>query len=176
MILIQKNLQWTAAQTFRSAGVTRYEEGLDVGYRYFDTYGVPVLFPFGHGLHYAAFAYEGLACKVGKEGLELSYTLKNTSARDGKEVSEVYVHECAPLVYRPEKELKAFAKTTVAAGKRVKVEHLLPLRAFAHWSSSKDAWEVTDGVFEVLVGASSADIRLRVKVRIEDGKIALLGK
>ena len=165
-----------AAQTFRSAGVTRYEEGLDVGYRYFDTYGVPVLFPFGHGLHYAAFAYEGLACRVGKEGLELSYTLKNTSARDGKEVSEVYVHECAPLVYRPEKELKAFAKTFVAAGKRVKVEHLLPLRAFAHWSSSKDAWEVTDGVFEVLVGASSADIRLRVKVRIEDGKIALLGK
>lgn len=163
-----------AAHTYRNGGVTRYEEGLDVGYRYFDTYDVPVLFAFGHGLHYASFDYLDLCCKAEEDKLVISYTIENTSERDGKEVSQVYVRERAPLVYRPEKELKAFAKTFVAAGKQEKVTHTLGIDAFSHWSTSTDRWEATDGIYEVLVGASSQDIRLRIKVRVEGGKIALL--
>lgn len=163
-----------AVRAYRCAGVTRYAEGLDVGYRYFDTYDVPVQFPFGHGLHYASYAYADLKCMPKGDGLEISYAIQNTSEREGKEVSQVYVRERTPLVYRPKKELKAFAKTFVCAGKNKTVTHFLDMSAFAHWSVSQNRWEVTDGVYEVLVGASSADIRLRAKLRITDGKIQVI--
>ena len=165
----------SAVNSFRCAGVTRYSEGLDIGYRYFDQYDVPVQFPFGHGLSYAAFVYGGLQCKVQGTGLEISYEIRNVSQRSGKEVSQIYVRECTPLVYRPVKELRAFAKTQIAAGDSVTVRHTLGPRAFSHWSSSQDAWEITDGVYEIMAGASAADIRLKVKVRITDGQIAVIG-
>lgn len=163
-----------AVRAYRCAGVTRYAEGLDVGYRYFDTYDVPVQFPFGHGLHYASYVYADLKCMPKGDGLEISYAIQNTSDREGKEVSQVYVRERAPLVYRPKKELKAFAKTSVCAGKSKTVTHFLDMSVFAHWSVSQNRWEVTDGLYEVLVGASSADIRLRAKLRITDGKIQVI--
>ena len=163
-----------AVRAYRCAGVTRYAEGLDVGYRYFDTYDVPVQFPFGHGLHYASYAYADLKCMPKGDGLEISYAIQNTSEREGKEVSQVYVRERAPLVYRPKKELKAFAKTFVCAGKSKTVTHFLDMSVFAHWSVSQNRWAVTNGIYEVLVGASSADIRLRAKLRITDGKIQVI--
>lgn len=163
-----------AARAFRCAGVTRYAEGLGVGYRYFDTYDVPVQFPFGYGLHYASYAYADLTYAPKGDGLEISYVVRNTSGRDGKEISQVYVRERAPLVYRPKKELKAFAKTFVCAGKSKTVTHFLDKSAFAHWSVSQNEWEVTDGIYEILVGASSADIRLRAKIRIRGGEIQII--
>ena len=84
-----------AANTFFTAGVTRYQEGLDVGYRYFDTYGEPVLYPFGHGLSYSAFSYEDLRLRVAAIRISIEYTLRNLSERDGKEVSQIYVRHCA---------------------------------------------------------------------------------
>lgn len=161
-------------QSYLHAGVTRYQEGLDVGYRYFDSYGVPVQFPFGHGLSYASFLYKNLQLKATEDGLEVSYKIENTSAQDGKEVSQVYVRECAPLVYRPKKELKAYAKTYVAAGCSAQETHTLGKRAFAHWSAANDAWEVTEGVYEIMVGASVSDIRLSAKIRVEGGKVHVL--
>ena len=86
----------------------------------------------------------------------------------------MYVRECAPLVYRPKKELRAFAKTEVRAGAKAQVAHRLCERAFAHWSTANDRWEVTDGIYEIMVGASVADIRLRAKIRVGDGKIEVL--
>ena len=163
-----------AANVYRCAGVTRYAEGLDVGYRYFDTYDMPVLYPFGYGLSYSEFTYGGLRLKADGMALEVSFEVGNASERDGKEVSQVYVRECAPLVYRPKKELKAFAKTEVCAGGTERVTLRLKERAFSHWSVSKDRWEVTDGIYEIMVGASVADIRLRAKVRIGSGNIELL--
>ena len=163
-----------AANAYRCAGVTRYAEGLDVGYRYFDSYDVPVLYPFGYGLSYSAFTYSGLRLKADGMALEIGYEIENISNRDGKEISQVYVRECAPLVYRPKKELKAFAKTQVCAGGRAQVAHRLCERAFAHWSTANDRWEVTDGIYEIMVGASVSDIRLCAKVRIADGKIEVL--
>src|SRR5699024_5297528 len=100
----------SAAESFMSAGVTRYQEGLDVGYRYFTTYDVPILFPFGHGLSYAAFEYSDLALQPMETGVRVSFAVENISDRDGAEAAQVYVHECAPLVYRPTRELKGFVK------------------------------------------------------------------
>lgn len=160
-----------AVNACRVAGVTRYQEGLDVGYRYFDTYGVPVLFPFGHGLSYSEFTYKELSLTAEKDGLRVSCSVENVSARDGKEVVQAYVHECAPLVYRPKKELKAFSKSEVKAGAIVKFAFRLDAGAFAHWSVSENRWEITDGVYEILVGASSQDIRLTGKITIENGNI-----
>ena len=77
-------------------------------------------------------------------------------------------------LYRPIKELRAFAKTDIRAGGTERVTLRLKERAFAHWSVSKDRWEVTDGIYEIMVGASVADIRLRAKVRIGSGNIELL--
>lgn len=165
-----------AANSYIDTSVTRYTEGLDIGYRYFDRHGADVLFPFGFGLGYSQFAYSDLRVAVGKDGVEISYDIKNVSRICGKEVSQVYVREVAPLVYRPYKELKAFDKREIAAGVTATVQMALPLSAFAHWSESESAWTVSDGVYEILVGASSADVRLRMKVYVDNGKISTIGK
>lgn len=163
-----------AANCYTDSKVTRYEEGLDVGYRYYDTYSVPVLFPFGHGLSYSKFVYGGLKLKTDGETLEVSYEIENNSARDGKEISQVYVRAMSSYVYRPYKELKGFAKTLVKAGGTEKVTITLDSRAFEYWSTATDCWETEDGVYEIIVGASCADERLRAKIKIENGEISVL--
>ena len=157
-----------AANTYKCAGVTRYQDGLDVGYRYYDTYEVPVAFPFGHGLSYSSFAYSGLTAVREDDVVKVCFEVENTSRIDGKEIAEVYVRECAPLVYRPLKELKGYAKEAVGAGKRKKFCVELPMRAFAHWSTAIDRWEVTEGDYEILIGASSEDIRLRARLTLPE--------
>lgn len=162
-----------AVRTYRAAGVTRYSEGLDVGYRYFDTYGVPVLYPFGHGLGYSEFVYRDLRLSLKDGNVIAEYVIENVSDRDGKEVSQVYVGEYASLVYRPKKELKAFSKDLVKAKKSVKVRAELDFRAFAYWNTARDRWTVEDGVYEIFVGASCVDVRLRAKITVEDGQFKL---
>ena len=87
------------ANAYSDSKVTRYEEGLDVGYRYYDTYGIPVLFPFGHGLSYAEFEYSEITLKKDGTSLEVCYNVKNTSSTDGKEVSQVYVRAVSSYIY-----------------------------------------------------------------------------
>ena len=163
-----------AVNAYRVAGVTRYQEGLDVGYRYFVTYEVPVLYPFGYGLSYSEFTYKELLLTAEEDGLRISCSIENISSRDGKEIVQVYVRECAPLVYRPKKELKAFSKSEVKAGQTKPFEFVLHGDAFAHWSVTENKWEITDGVYEIFVGASSQDIRLTGRIAIENGKIIVL--
>ena len=158
----------------RADGVTRYQEGLDVGYRYFDTYNEPVAYPFGHGLSYSEFAYKELKLKAQGDKLDVKFKIKNASERDGKEVAQVYVRPIAPLVYRPNKELKAFCKTEIKAGEREEIKITLDKKAFAYWSTAIDGRKTDDGLYEILVGASSADIRLAAKVDITDGEIKVL--
>lgn len=162
------------AMGYLDSKVTRYEEGLDVGYRYYDTYGVPVLFPFGFGLSYSCFVYENLSLNIKNKILIVNYHIKNDSDTDGKEVSQVYVRAIAPYVYRPYKELKGFAKTLVKAGKTEKVSVKLDRRAFEYWSTAENAWKVEDGVYEIIVGASCEDEKLRAKIKIINGEIILL--
>ena len=159
--------------SYCDALVARYEEGLDVGYRYYDTYNIPVAFPFGHGLSYADFSYSALKAQAG-EKLTLSFSLENTSSVSAKEVYEVYAHTIENFVYRPEKELKAYGKVQLGAHEKKEIEVVLDRSAFAYWSTATDDWKVDDGVYEIMIGASSRDIRLSLQVEIKAGKLTVL--
>lgn len=145
----------------------RYDEGIFIGYRWFEKHEIAVQFPFGYGLSYAKFEYSDLQLnKLGETDYEISYLVKNVSNVDGKEVSQVYVRDLAAMVSRPEKELKGFAKTQLKAGEEKRVTVKLNARSFAYYSVNLGKWYVENGTFEILVGASSQDIRLKEKLFI----------
>ena len=152
-----------AKDNFAGAGRTvQYREGLYVGYRYYQTAGVPVAFPFGYGLSYTSFAYSDL--KVTADSVTLTVT--NTGARDGAEIVQVYIAKPGAEIFRPVQELKAFARVPLAAGESRTVTLPLDDKAFRYWNTSTDGWEIEGGRYEVSVGASSADIRLTADVDI----------
>ena len=152
-----------ARDNFAGAGRTvQYREGLYVGYRYYQTAGVPVAFPFGYGLSYTSFAYSDL--KVTADSVTLTVT--NTGARDGAEIVQVYIAKPGAEIFRPAQELKAFARVPLAAGESRTVTLPLDDKAFRYWNTSTDGWEIEGGRYEVRVGASSADIRLTADVDI----------
>ncbi len=155
-----------AATGYADSKITRYDEGLNVGYRYYDTYGVPVLFPFGFGLSYSRFVYKDLKIKQDGKTLEVGFEIENVSDTDGKEVSQIYVRALNSCVYRPYKELKGFAKTFIKAGQSAKVSVKLDGRAFEYWSVANDGWQTEDGVYEIIVGASCKDVKLKSKIKI----------
>lgn len=157
----------------RTAGVTRYAEGLDVGYRFFMSRRKPVCYPFGFGLSYSEFVYSDLVLDYSGDNLRVAYKISNHSQRDGKEISQVYVRPITSYVYRPERELKAFSKDEIGAGKTVNVGIRLDLKAFAYWSAACDDWTVDDGVYEICIGASVSDIRLKGTVCVSNGKIII---
>ena len=149
---------------YRDEAVMVYSEGLNVGYRYFDSFDVPVLFPFGFGLSYSEFRYGNLT--VGKDGenIKVRFEIENVSDMDGKEAAQLYVREITKEVYRPYQELKVFKKVFVKAREKAAVEFVLDRSAFAYYSVAKDRWTVKPGVFEIRVGASVSDIRLTKKI------------
>ena len=152
-----------AKDNFAGAGRTvQYREGLYVGYRYYQTAGVPVAFPFGYGLSYTSYAYSDL--KVTADSVSLTVT--NTGARDGAEIVQVYIAKPGAEIFRPAQELKAFARVPLAAGESRTVTLPLDDKAFRYWNTRTDCWEVEGGRYEVRVGASSADIRLTANVDI----------
>lgn len=152
-----------ARDNFAGAGRTvQYREGLYVGYRYYQTAGVPVAFPFGYGLSYTSYAYSDL--KVTADSVSLTVT--NTGARDGAEIVQVYIAKPGAEIFRPAQELKAFARVPLAAGESRTVTLPLDDKAFRYWNTRTDCWEVEGGRYEVRVGASSADIRLTANVDI----------
>ncbi|MEF2887792.1 glycoside hydrolase family 3 C-terminal domain-containing protein [Gemmiger sp.] len=152
-----------ARDNFAGAGRTvQYREGLYVGYRYYQTAGVPVAFPFGYGLSYTSFAYSDL--KVTADSVTLTVT--NTGARDGAEIVQVYIAKPGAEIFRPVQELKAFARVPLAAGESRTVTLPLDDKAFRYWNTRTDGWEIEGGRYEVRVGASSADIRLTANVDI----------
>lgn len=145
-----------------------YKEGIFVGYRHYDREQKEVLYPFGHGLSYASFAYSNLAVESAGRGEYLvSYDITNTSDIDGKEVSQVYIKDMFASVVRPEKELKGFSKDLIKAGETKRITVKLNARSFAYYSVALDEWTVENGDFVVMVGASSRDIRLTKQLRIE---------
>lgn len=104
------------ATEYRDSQVTRYQEGLDVGYRYYDRHPEAVQFPFGYGLSYTKFSYGGLNARTDGKRVTIRFEIKNEGTRAGKEVAQVYIRPCMPMVYRPVKELKGFVKAEVKAG------------------------------------------------------------
>ncbi|NCN04027.1 MAG: glycosyl hydrolase [Spirochaetales bacterium] len=148
-----------------------YAESVYVGYRYYDTTKTEVLFPFGHGLSYTTFDYHGLLVSGPDEegNVEVRFTLTNTGTRSGKEVVQVYVHDPDSTVFRPKKELKGFFKVILPAGEFQEVSLTLDRRAFCFWDSGFQDWKLEAGNFEILVGASSTDIRLSGSVAFTAG-------
>ena len=152
-----------ARDHFAGPGRTvQYREGLFVGYRYHQTAGVPVAFPFGHGLSYTQFAYSDLHADAHSATL----TVTNTGDRAGAEIVQLYVAKPNAEIFRPAQELKAFAKVQLAAEESKTVTLTLDDKAFRYWNTRTDSWEVEGGTYELRVGASSADIRLTAAVEV----------
>jgi len=145
-------------------GTVVYEEGLLVGYRWFDTKQITPLFPFGHGLSYTTFKYSNLHLVPGQDASRLPVTvefeLANSGQRAGAEVAQVYVQEMNPALPRPLKELKGFQKVLLQPGEKQKVSVTLDRNAFAHYDPDKNGWVADQGTYNILVASSSRDIRL----------------
>ncbi len=156
----------------------QYREGIYVGYRYYDKAQQPVLFPFGHGLSYTTFEYSDLHISPveiqAPYELKVSLTIKNTGQVDGAEVVQVYVGAVDSPVFRPEKELKEFAKIFLKAGEAKQVIFTLAERAFAIFDVNLGGWVVPSGEYQIAVGASSRDIRLQGKVKIQGADIRVM--
>ena len=152
-----------AKDNFAGAGRTvQYREGLYVGYRYYQTAGVPVAFPFGYGLSYTSFAYSELKA----DARSVTLTVTNTGSRAGAEIVQVYAAKPDAQIFRPAQELKAFTKVWLEAGESKTVTLPLDDKAFRYWNTKTDSWEVEGGTYELRVGASSADIRLTAAVEV----------
>jgi beta-glucosidase len=152
-------------------GQVRYGEGIFVGYRYYDAREQPVLFPFGHGLSYTTFEYSAprLSSTAVRDvdGVTVSVDVTNTGAVAGKEIVQVYVHDRQASLLRPPKELKGFAKVELQPGETQTITVALDFRAFAFFHSGHGRWIVEDGEFDILVAASSADIRGAATVTVQ---------
>lgn len=151
-------------------GHARYGEGIFVGYRYYDQKELEPLFPFGHGLSYTTFGYSNLKLSAEKlteaETLTVSVDITNTGAVTGREVVQVYARDVHSKVARPEKELKAFRKVSLKPGETQTVTLTLDREAFWYFDTAQNGWAVEPGLFEILVGSSSRDIRLKAAVEI----------
>ncbi len=152
-------------------GEVRYGEGLFIGYRYYDARQIPVQFPFGHGLSYTAFAYGNPKVSTTSfrdvDGVTVSVDVTNTGKVAGKEIVQVYVHDHKSGLVRPPKELKAFAKVALKPGETKTVSLHLDFRAFAYYHPAYRQWITEDGEFDLLIGASSADIRCTQTVTLK---------
>lgn len=151
-----------------------YSEGVFVGYRYYESKEMPVLFPFGYGLSYTTFEYSNL--KVEKESMKESETVKvtvdvkNSGSRAGKEVVQLYVGKKDGSVVRPVRELRAFDKIELKPGETKTVEFVLGSRAFAYWEMEISDWFVESGAYEIQIGKSASEIILSHEIRVEGEK------
>lgn len=152
--------------TYRDESVMVYEEGLNVGYRYFETKGVKVLYPFGYGLSYSEFEYSDLKVEVKDDHVDVKLQVENVSDVDGKEVIQLYVNEVHPVVYRPVRELKAFDKVFVKAHNKVEVKFRLEREVFSYFSSSKGKWTVNPGNFIIEIRRNAHEIELVERISI----------
>ena len=139
-----------------------YREGLYIGYRYFTTAGKAVRFPFGYGMSYTTFAYSDMAAD--EQGVSLTVT--NTGSVAGTEIVQLYISKKDGQIFRPVKELKGFARVTLAPGEKQRITIALDDKAFRFWNVKADRWEIEGGEYELLVGASVEDIRLCEKISV----------
>jgi len=156
--------QWSDHPAFTNYPGGVYTEGLYVGYRHFDKYGIEPLYPFGHGLSYTTFDYRDLvidATGIARDGtVQVRLLVQNTGSRAGAAVVQVYVRDVAGSVDRPVKELKGFSKVHLQAGEEKMVSVPLDWSSFAYYDTISGGWTVEPGAFDILVGTSSRDIRL----------------
>ena len=153
------------------AGEVRYGEGLFIGYRYYDSREMPVLFPFGYGLSYTTFSYSNakVSAQTFKDvdGVRVSVDVTNTGKLAGKEIVQVYVHDQKSRLVRPQKELKGFAKVELQPGEMKTVSIQLDSRAFAYYHPEYKQWITEEGDFDILIAASATDVRHALTVTLQ---------
>lgn len=153
-----------ACAYFPSKGRTaEYREGLYIGYRYYDTANIPVRYPFGHGLSYTTFLYSDIHAEKDR----VTFTIANAGAWDGAEVAQVYVSCKDGNVFRPQKELKGFAKVFLKAGESRTVSVSLDDKAFRYFNVKTNRWEVESGIYTISVASDAAHVRLSANIRVE---------
>ena len=155
--------------TLKNVDFTDYLEDIYVGYRYFDSFGIPVSFPFGFGLSYTTFDYSDAKISPKGDGYEITVTVKNTGEFEGKEVVELYIS--APdnkAANKPAKELKAYVKTrNLKPGEKETVKLFVKTADLASFDEAASAWVVSGGEYQFLVGASSQDIKATLKADVQ---------
>lgn len=165
-----KNTEQEPVEDMADPNTAYYSEESLVGYRWFDTKNIPVMYPFGHGLTYTTFEYTNL--QTSKEEysrnnvIALSFDLKNTGNMAAEEVVQVYVHRIDGAVEWPEKELKAFSRVLLNPGESRRVSLEIPVRQLRYWNEAIQDWDDDLCNIELLVGASAGDIRLKKEIRL----------
>jgi len=141
-----------------------YQEGIFVGYRWYEHEKIQPLFPFGYGLSYTTFKYSNLKLSAknlaGDESLHLSFTIKNTGNVAGAEIAQLYLQDVKCSVARPIKELKGFKRVFLKPGESATVELAINRRDLAFWDVTSHGWKVDPGRFNILVGSSSTNMEL----------------
>jgi beta-glucosidase len=143
--------------------VSKYSDGIYIGYRYFDHENIAPLFPFGYGLSYTQFSYSNIKISrsADKNLVEVSFTLKNSGKVKGTEVTQLYINEGKPKIYRPKKELKKFARVTLEPGQSKTVKFTVTKKSLEYFDPKSDKWTADPGKYNILIGSSSRDIRLQ---------------
>ena len=149
--------------------MAQYREGLYVGYRYYQSAGIPVRYPFGYGLSYTRFAYSDLRA----EGRQVTFTVTNTGKKAGAEVAQVYISCRTGRIYRPKLELKGFQKVYLQPGESREVTVTLDDKAFRYFNVNTGRFEVETANYDICVGANAGDIRQSTTVRIMGTDAAL---
>jgi beta-glucosidase len=146
-----------------------YNEGIFVGYRYYDEHKIQPAFPFGFGLSYSTFRYSNLNVKTPDNStgdVDVTVDITNTSARSGVEIAQMYIAPPKTSVPRPVRELKGFARIGLAAHETKKINMILHRRDFAYWDVQSHGWVVAPGMYGVDVGSSSRDLPLTSSIRV----------
>lgn len=155
---------------------SEHRESVYIGYRYYDTAEKDVLFPFGFGLSYTTFEYSDMKLSSDRikdaDTVTVSFKIKNTGKVDGAEIAQIYVADKESTIFRPVKELRAFEKVFLKAGEEKEISVELSKRAFAFWNININDWMVETGEFDILIGASSRDMRLSKIITVESIVIA----
>jgi len=167
------NIDWDDSSDMKQAGLRCYQdicykECLMVGYRHFSTNNISPLFCFGHGLSYTEFEYSALRFSFGDALLKLSLKIKNIGDIAGYEIVQVYISDLESSSPRPLLELKAFSKIFLNSGEEEEIDFTLDVAAFSFWAENEQEWIFEDGEFEIKVGSSLEDIRLKYILTLEE--------
>jgi beta-glucosidase len=160
-----------ALGTFPGNKIATYSEGILVGYRWYDTKNISPKFPFGHGLSYTEFDYSELATDkvkyTKKDSVRISLKVQNKGNRDAKETVQLYISQIDPVIMRPVRELKAFKKVLIPAGKEGIVEMSIPVSSLAWFDEATMKWIISPGKYQLSAGSSSRDIRKVVEIVVK---------
>lgn len=156
-----------AMKSYHDSSVMKYDEGLNIGYRYYETFNVPVLFPFGYGLSYSKFEYSNLKIEQIKDVYKVSFDIENETEIDGAEVCQLYIREVVKEVYRPDYELKKYGKIFIKAHEKKEVIIELKRKDFSYYSTYYDEYHVKPGAFDILIGKNSHDIILKERIIVD---------